>query len=99
MTMKKYNKDEEFNKIGRCWLCWLTDNKMFYDQVIREYDEDLYLMYDHLKNLKTRLHRISEQMIYTDFKENFVAFSKALVNEVTNMITSKEINEKYEDRG
>lgn len=89
-----FRKDEEFNKIGRCWLLWNTDTKKFYDQVNREYDEDLYLMYDHLAYLKKRLNRINDAMINDPIKQDFINFSRAIVNEITNMIYLKEVNEK-----
>ena len=98
--MFDYNKDKEFNKIGRCWLCFImNDNRAFYEQIRKEYDEDLYLMYDHLRYLKKRLNIIFDAIKYSNdtLRDEFQKFSKVLVDEITTMIYSKEIHEKYND--
>ena len=94
---REYNKDTEFNKIGRCWLLWNTDVKKFYEEVNKQYDEDLYLMYGHLDYIKKRLDRMKKQIKSGDaIIYQFEAFSVELVKELSNMIYSKEIREKYE---
>lgn len=98
--MFNYNKDAEFNKIGRCWLLWcMKENNKFYDQIYKEYDEDLYLMYDHLHYLKKRLNKMYDACKFCndDMKEDFLNFSRELVNTIETMIYSKEIHEKNED--
>ena len=95
---REYNKDAEFTKIGKCFLLWNTDLHKFYDQVRREYDEDLYLMYGHLDYLKKRLARIEKEIKSGDvIIYSFTAFSQDLVKEIETMIYSKEIEEKYEE--
>ena len=95
---REFNKDAEFNKIGKCWLLWNTDVHKFYEQVRREYDEDLYLMYGHLDYTKKRLNKLYDGIVSGDaMKEQFRVFMQELEREVSNMIYSKEIHEKYEN--
>lgn len=93
--MRDFNRDVEFNKIGRCWLIWLTEPKKLLDQIRKDYDEDQYLMYDHIKYVKTRLNKMNDVIIKDDIQKQFVEFSRELIQELETMAYSKEINEKY----
>lgn len=95
--MREFKRDDEFNKIGRCWLLWNTNNSKFYEEVRKLYDEDLYLMYDHLAYVKDRLDRLYKAILSgDDMKRQFEVFARELAREISNMIYSKEIQEKYD---
>ena len=100
LRMFNYDKDKEFNKIGRCWFLWcMNENDKFYNQIYKEYDEDLYLMYDHLRYIKKRLNKLFEACKFCNepMKEDFLNFSRELVKTIETMIYSKEIHEKYDN--